>query len=126
MRDKSSFYQSRFWRAETLGNETREFLFHVAGRKLNDSANNHARSRGDRRSAVGHSRCVRVFEVNLIEVYPQLVRDNLAEDRARALTNFRRAREHSRSPAVGDFHSRLSLHLCFAAPGEAGPMEEKS
>src|SRR5262245_32669682 len=111
--------------AKTFGDEPKQFLLRFARRKLNDSTDDHASSRSHRRAAVGHARCVRLFDLDVLITNAQLLRHNLTKDRASPLPYFRRACENARAPFRGDLYAGLSLHLRFAAAGEAGAVKEE-
>src|SRR5262245_60411750 len=111
--------------AKTFGDEPKQFLFRFARRKLNDSTDDHASSRSHRRAAVGHARCVRLFNLDVVITDAQFLRHDLTKDRASPLTDFRRACENARAPFRRDLYAGLSLHLRFAAAGEAGAVKEE-
>src|SRR5262249_19130531 len=77
--------------SETFGDESKQLLFSVTRRKLNDSTDNHASSGSHRRAAVGHARRVRLFDLDIVIMNAQFTGHDLTKNRASSLPDFRRA-----------------------------------
>src|SRR5262245_24305950 len=108
-----------------LGGEENQFFFDLSSSKLKDAADDHTGPRGDSRAAIGNTRCIGHFNLDLLEFDPHLGRNDLAKDRLSALADFSGAGENTHLSFRGDLETCLCLHFFFTAAGKCCAMKKE-
>ncbi len=93
-------------------------------RPLKQPADDHARARRDRRSAVGHDRGICIVHVDGVVRHAERVGRDLREHRSRALTDLGAGHENARA-SIGERERGLRRELQFAGTGESRTVKEQ-